>query len=375
MQIRSGFDSGNIEVLHQPISHAVDLAIRPDAGGEFLQWFHFRVDGSAGTDCTFRITNAGETSYTKGWENYQVCTSTDRENWFRVPRTTFENGVLEFHHTPEADLQWYAYFAPYSYERHLDLLSWAQEGEGVQVDSLGLTLDGRDMHRIQVGEGPLPFWIIGRQHPGETMASWWMEGFLGRLLDPADPIARALLASSTLHIIPHMNPDGGSRGHLRTNAVGANLNREWDTPTPERSPEVLVTRNAMDESGVAFCLDVHGDEALPYVFLNGPGGIVGYEEYDRPRLCEIFADAYERANPDMQQKIGYPPTPKGKANLSMCTNAVAARYNCPAFTLEMPFKDNANAPDERMGWSPQRSEAMGASALDALWALAQAIES
>ena len=71
------------------------------------------------------------------------------------------------------------------------------------------------------------------------MASWWMEGFLGRLLDPADPVARALLASTTLHIIPHMNPDGGSRGHLRTNAVvSANLNREWDSPLPERSPEV-----------------------------------------------------------------------------------------------------------------------------------------
>jgi murein tripeptide amidase MpaA len=26
-------------------------------------------------------------------------------------------------------------------------------------------------------------WIIGRQHPGESMASWWMEGFVRRLLD------------------------------------------------------------------------------------------------------------------------------------------------------------------------------------------------
>ena len=24
-------------------------------------------------------------------------------------------------------------------------------------------------------------WIIGRQHPGESMASWWMEGFVRRL--------------------------------------------------------------------------------------------------------------------------------------------------------------------------------------------------
>ena len=36
-----------------------------------------------------------------------------------------------------------------------------------------------------------------------------------------------------------MNPDGSYRGHLRTNACGANLNREWKTPTLEKSPEVL----------------------------------------------------------------------------------------------------------------------------------------
>ena len=49
----------------------------------------------------------------------------------------------------------------------------------------------------------------------------------------------------TVYVIPNMNPDGSVRGHLRTNAAGANLNREWQTtgdyvaPTLERSPEVL----------------------------------------------------------------------------------------------------------------------------------------
>ena len=42
-----------------------------------------------------------------------------------------------------------------------------------------------------------------------------------------------------------MNPDGSRRGHLRTNAVGANLNREWHAPSAEKSPEVLCVRNAM----------------------------------------------------------------------------------------------------------------------------------
>ena len=58
--------------------------------------------------------------------------------------------------------------------------------------------------------------------------------------------------------------------------------------------------------------------------------------------------------------------------MTMCTNAVAARFQCPAYTLEMPFKDNANAPDQLFGWSPERCAQLGASALDALVHLAKA---
>ena len=41
----------------------------------------------------------------------------------------------------------------------------------------------------------------------------------------------------------------------------------------EKSPEVLCVRNAMDETGVDFAMDVHGDEAIPANFLAGFEGI------------------------------------------------------------------------------------------------------
>ena len=69
---------------------------------------------------------------------------------------------------------------------------------------------------------------------------------------------------------------------------GANLNREWAEPSLERSPEVYHTRAAMDASGVDFCLDVHGDEELPYNFLSGAEGIPGYETSRLPELCETL---------------------------------------------------------------------------------------
>ena len=365
MEISAAFDSGNIEVLGLDEQGAMRLALRRDVGDEHMQWFHFRVSGARDQDCVLRIVNASSASYPVAWMGYRACTSADRRTWTRVD-TRYEGGELVIRHRPQGDLQWYAYFAPFSLEQHQDLLACCQGSPLARLDRLGSTLDGRDLDRVRVGEGLRSLWIIARQHPGESMASWWMQGFLGRLLDPADALARKLRGLATLHVVPNMNPDGSVRGHLRCNASGANLNREWHGPSLERSPEVVHTLAAMDASGVDFCLDVHGDEELPYNFLSGPEGIEGYAEGRIPHLNEVFASAYQRANPDLQRLHGYPIDAPGTANMTMCTNAVSARFGSPGFTLEMPFKDNAEAPDLERGWSPRRSAALGASCVDAL---------
>ena len=116
------------------------------------------------------------------------------------------------------------------------------------------------------------------------------------------------------------------------------------------------------------CLDVHGDEALPYNFIAGAEGIPGYSEKQAKDLADFLA-AYTRASPDFQTEIGYPKTKAGKANLSMCTNYTAHEFKCLAMTLEMPFKDNANLPDIEQGWSPNRCMKLGESVLDAMLAV------
>ena len=49
---------------------------------------------------------------------------------------------------------------------------------GCKIIHLGTTVLGRPMTEVQIGNGPLQIWLIGRQHPGETMAQWWMEGVI-----------------------------------------------------------------------------------------------------------------------------------------------------------------------------------------------------
>jgi murein tripeptide amidase MpaA len=201
------------------------------------------------------------------------------------------------------------------------------------------------------------------------MAEHFAEGLLDRLLDASDPVARALLARARFHVVPNMNPDGSRRGHLRTNAVGANLNREWLEPTRERSPEVLVVRDRMMATGVDVCLDVHGDEELPYAFIAGPDGIPTLRPR-QPALLARFREELARRSPDFQTVHGYAPAAPGEANLRMCTNWVGERFGALAMTLEMPFKDAANHPVPETGWSPARSAHLASACLDALLAVA-----
>ena len=374
MRITANFDAGNIEVISLENKQDIQLSIRPDAGGEFFQWFNFRLSGEIGDHYVLNIMNAGEASYVKGWENYQAVASYDREDWFRLP-TTYKDGKLSITVDMAYDNIQIAYFAPYSYERHQDLLATVQMHPLATLEYLGETLDKRDLTLVKIGNGDSSsdvnkrsIWIIARQHPGETMAEWLIEGLLYSLLDENNATAKQLLEKANVYIVPNMNPDGSVRGHLRTNAAGANLNREWSNPSLERSPEVFHVINKMEATGVDLFYDVHGDEALPYVFLAGSQGAPSYSER-LAHLRDRFTEVLKLASADFQSEYGYEIDAPGTANMTVATNWVAEHFDCLANTLEMPFKDNDNVPNADTGWSPERSMKLGEASLLAMLAV------
>ena len=371
--ISSSFDAGNIRVIREDETSA-ELEILKDHKSDFYQWFYFRISGVAGRPITLRITNCAGSAYPNGWPDYKAVMSLDREQWLRITDTSYAGGVLTMKLTPPQDPVWIAYFAPYSMERHHDLVTQTAALPGVGYRSLGKSLDGQDIDCLTIGEGSLNVWLYARQHPGETMAEWWMEGALEKLTDEDDPVARVLRNECTFRIVPNMNPDGSRRGHLRTNAAGVNLNREWHSPTAERSPEVLSVRNAMDEANPDFAMDVHGDEAIPANFLAGFEGIPSISDRQL-NLFNLFGETLERLSPDFQRNQGYETPPPGQANMSMSTTQLAERYGCVSMTLEMPFKDNFDLPDEVYGWSPQRSKFLAFACLDALHAVLPELKS
>jgi murein tripeptide amidase MpaA len=384
VSISDAFDGGNIEYISQDQNNEesgavtrVHLNIKKDPftaleQKHHFQYFCFRSVTDKGERVRYVIENAHEASYATAWHDFTVFSSptlSNPDSWTRVVSTSYEDGKLSWKYTGPA---YFCYFPPYSYNRHLDLISRCHSATGVaDVFTLGKTLDMRELDCVKLGTGEEICWIIHRQHPGEPMAEYYAEGLLERLLSADDNVSRRALQLYTLYIVPNMNPDGSGCGHLRTNAHGHNLNREWASspeypaPTVERSPEVYHVLEKMKETGVDAFLDVHGDEELPYNFLAGSEGVPNWG----PRLQSLhgaFLASYQRANSDMQAVYAYDPDESGKAKLNICSNQIAAQFDCFAATLEMPFKDCLSNSDPTRGWSPARARQLGASVVDAL---------
>jgi len=366
MKISSNFDSGNIEVISVENPENIQVKIRKDTNSNKHQWFYFRLTGAEGYPCKINIINASTAAYPY-WENYQAVASYDKVTWFRVP-TTYKDNKLVINHKPEFNSVFYAYFAPFTYEQHLKLISTAQHSDVCILESIGETVQGRDIDLLIAGN-PTPeklnIWIVARQHPGETMAEWFMQGLIARLFDEDDAVSRVLLDKATFYIVPNMNLDGSILGNQRFNSLGIDLNREWQKPSLEKSPEVFFVRKYMENTGVDLFLDIHGDEEIPYNFVSDMNGIPNFDE--RLKIIqEKFLNNWMQICPDFQREHGYPATPPGEANLNIATKYIGNTFKCLSLTIEQPFKDNNNLPDPVFGWSPERAIKFGASILNSI---------
>ena len=371
LRITSQFDAGAIEVVSCEDANAIRLKIRPDSHADFAQWFYFRLTGAAGKSCRIIFENASECAFAEGWRGYQAVASYDKQHWFRVP-TSYDGQVMTIQHQPEHASIYYAYFEPYSEERHAGWLGSLQHLPGVTLTDLGATVEGRPMTLVTVGvAAPAKprVWIIARQHPGETMAEWFVEGLLKRLTGQGDwagdPVVTRLREQAVFYIVPNMNPDGSVLGNLRTNATGANLNREWLEPDAQRSPEVLLVRDAIHATGCDMFFDIHGDEALPYVFVAGSDVLPNFDERQR-REQDAFVDFFKAVSPDFQTQYGYSSDKYRVDALKLASKYISHTFACLSLTLEMPFKDNANLPEPLQGWSGARSASLGAAMLGAI---------
>lgn len=119
--------------------------------------------------------------------------------------------------------------------------------------------------------------VCARVHPGESVASFIMEGFLDFITGPSKE-AIDLRRNIVFKVVPMINPDGVIAGNYRSSLSGNDLNRKFSLPNPKLHPEVaqlktlvneIISKGIEGESLRAY-IDIHGHSRKKSVFMYGP---------------------------------------------------------------------------------------------------------
>ena len=128
---------------------------------------------------------------------------------------------------------------------------------GFRVEDIGRSAEGRPLRHVRWGRGGTPVLLWSQMHGDEstgTMALADLFAFLGE--HPQHPVARRIRASTTLHFLPLLNPDGAAR-FQRRNAQGIDINRDARMLA---TPEGRTLKALHDRVDPAFGFNLHDQQ-------------------------------------------------------------------------------------------------------------------
>lgn len=130
-------------------------------------------------------------------------------------------------------------------------------------------------------------WVFGRQHPGETTASYMAEGIINYVIglySSPPPGMEHILNDIVFKIVPMVNVDGTIHGNTRSELTGVDPNRMWKKPLKRLAPVIsgLKKMISLNKENVSLVLDLHSHSKKLGCFFYGNSLIYN------PKLTKIY---------------------------------------------------------------------------------------
>ena len=146
--------------------------------------------------------------------------------------------------------------------------------------------------------------ISSRVHPGETPASYTLDGILNVILSQ-DGRGTTLRNNFVFKIIPVLNPDGVYRGNFRVDQNGINLNRCYLEPSLLQHPSIYAVKNYflyLPSIKYYFDLHAHVSKRSCFVFGNYLPPEIFPENQVFAKLIELNTPYFEFSECDFSEK-------------------------------------------------------------------------
>ncbi len=169
--------------------------------------------------------------------------------------------------------------------KHKTLLPVLEKlGNPLSVSQVGISSEGRSLNLVKAGTGPVPVLLWSQMHGDEataTMALFDLFKFLQASGDGFDDMRQTILAKTTLHMLPMLNPDGAERFQRRT-SVDIDMNRD---ALRLQSPESVLLKNLQQTLKPLVGFNLHDQNPRYSVGNTGKQAVVSFlaTAYDQDR--------------------------------------------------------------------------------------------
>ena len=231
---------------------------------------HFLIHGRPGAklELEFRnlenIWNGQPGSVAR--EMKTLVVSEDGKAWTSMPTTALPENRICFSVEMPGPRLYVARLEPYRLSDLDQLLERIRRHRRVKIETIGRTVQGRNLEIIRIGQPKASYRIFlrARAHPWESGGNWVVQGLILRLLQDDAETGR-FLQRCCLYIHPMANKDGVARGMTRFNLQGKDLNRNWDKPAdPQLAPENAALERWLEKEMLAgrsphLAVELHND--------------------------------------------------------------------------------------------------------------------
>ncbi len=229
--------------------------------------WHFQVEAVKGTAVTVILKNFdniwNRRHASPVMEKTDCLASTDGRTWKIVPTQLTDSNTLTVKLQMESEKIFLASVEPYRISDLDKMIERIGKNKLVTIEQVGTTVEGRPLEIIRIGKNSKKSIVLrARAHPWEAGGNWVVEGLVSALLKKE---SAKFLDQYTIYIMPMANKDGVARGKTRFNALGVDLNRQWDKePDSLLAPEKFAFEKKLKQLVASgnkplLAIDLHND--------------------------------------------------------------------------------------------------------------------
>ncbi|MBQ3145175.1 MAG: hypothetical protein IJB90_01095 [Clostridia bacterium] len=247
MKITTNYDGSSIEIINNNKElNIVELSLKKE-NKKYSHYYNFKVENEKKEKGTILIKNIDSSPYYSKESVYLPYIKKPQSEWKKIASKTVSilKDRLEIKIEPEESME-ISLVPRYTQNELNEFIRTIKSESKIKIEEDILT-------KIEFGEKSAPtILVIGRQHPGETLSSFFIEGMIKAALSNQGNLKK-------YHFIffPLVNVTGVQKGnHRYTNNV--DYNRSWNKKDSPKEIKYLKEQIKLNE--IKYFIDVHNDE-------------------------------------------------------------------------------------------------------------------